>query len=265
MNHETLIYIPAKAKIFIIALGMIVFFISITLVFFSLYYKIDIGIVTTALTLAQTCAAGLSVIALVFFTKFSVDVDDIRSKITSFLVDEMPKSLRIVEYENAGFHKLNRNYSPPSLLTRTELEIDHYLGNHYCQYKIYAYNICLRVYVQINVQRMVVSYFLGNDPSEETLFRERLDYVVSGSVAAGFSYEYKMVHDKADNTDTLQLRMFRELSEEFLMKPAERLFVANDFASMTRALMRALEGASEFGRVIPFSDNQSMSAQQQGA
>jgi len=245
MNSDNLIYIPAKAKFLIIILGVLTFLISIAIVFYSLIYQIDIGIVTTALTLAQTCAAGLSVIALVFFTKFSVDVDDLRSRMTHFLTEELPKSLNIVQYEDSGFQKLNRNYSPPNMLSQTEIEIDHHKGHHYCQYKIYAYGICLRAYVQINVHRIVVSYYLGTDPSKEEFYKEKLDYVVSGSVAAGFSYEYKMVHDRADGSDTLQLRMFRQLSEEFLMKPAERLYVANDFSSMTRALIRALPGASQ--------------------
>lgn len=87
---------------------------------------------------------------------------------------------------------------------------------------------------------MVVSYFLDVDSVMNEDIRKRLDYVVKAAESAGYIYEYEQVHDNAEKNVTVQLRLFRSLDEEFLMNSGERLYVANDFASMTRALMRAL-------------------------
>jgi hypothetical protein len=240
MGHEHLVYIPRPAKIFITILALLIFSISIGIVAYSLLYKADIGIVSTALTLAQTCAAGLSIIALIFFTKFSVSLEDLRDRTSRFLVVEIPQALQIVEHDEGDFEPIDKLYKPAATLSKVKMLIRHRKGGHDCQYQLHAYGKVQRIYVQTNVKRMVVSYYLNAESVEDPIIRERLDYVISAAETAGYTAEYKKVHDTADKTVTVQLRLFRSLPDEFLMSPSERLYIANDLASMTRALVRAL-------------------------
>lgn len=127
-------------------------------------------------------------------------------------------------------------------MSKTKVLIKYDGGNHYCQYRILAYGIDQRIYVQVNVKRMVVSYFLDAKAVDDAEIKKRLDYVVTAAETAGYTYKYEQVHDSADGNVTVQLRMFRSLPDEFLVNAGERLYIANDFASMTRALIRALPG-----------------------
>lgn len=240
MNSEHLVYIPRRAKIAITVLAVVIFAISVSIVVFSLLTKADVGLVTTSLTLAQTCAAGLSVIALIFYTKFSVSVAFLKERTASYLVQEIPDAMRIIAYDEDGFRELTSHYEPKPVSSNTKIFIQYNEGNHYCQYRVLAYGIDQRIYVQVNVKRMVVSYFLDSKAVEDAEIKLRLDYVVKAAEAAGYTYKYEQVHDSADRSVTTQLRLFRSLQDEFLMNSGERLYVANDLASMTRALIRAL-------------------------
>lgn len=240
MNSEHLVYIPRRSKIIITILAILIFFISISVVLFSLVNKVDSGLVTTALTLAQTCAAGLSVIALIFYTKFSVSVPFLRERTSSYLVREIPHALQIVDYAEDDFQELTASYVPKPVSSKTKILIKYDEGNHYCQYRILAYGVDQRLYVQVNVKRMVVSYFLSTVTVDDEELRRRLEYVVQAAETAGYTFKYEQVHDSADKSVTVQLRLFRSLPDEFLMNAGERLYVANDLASMTRALIRAL-------------------------
>lgn len=240
MGNEHLVYIPKGAKIFIASMAVLIFFVSIGLVAYMLTNGAGDGIISTALVLAQTCAAGLSIVALIFFTKFSANIDDLRDKTTTFFVSEIPYALGMVEYDEGDFIELNQAYKPLETETKIRLFIRHRKGSHDCQYRLRAYGRDQRIYIQTNVKRMVVSYFLDSTSVEDKEIRERLDFVVTAAETAGYSHVYKKIHDTADKTVTIQLRLFRSLPDEFLMTPGERLFIANDFASMTKALMRAL-------------------------
>lgn len=240
MSNEHILYIPRRAKIAITVLAIFFFLLSIAVVLFLLNEKVDAGVVTTGLTLAQTCAAGLGVIAVVFYTRFNVNVSFLKKRTEDFLIREIPDALRIVEYQEGHFGELTPSYRPNPLVTKTRLLVNYDQGNHYCQYRVLAYGVDQKIYVQVNVKRLVVSYFLDADPAEGADTRHRLEYVVRAAEAAGYTYKYEDVHDSAHRNVSVQLRLFKDLSDDFLVNASERLFLANDFASMTRALIRAL-------------------------
>ncbi|CUX35252.1 MULTISPECIES: hypothetical protein [Agrobacterium] len=242
MTNEHILYIPRRAKIVITALAIFFFLLSIAVVLVLLNEKADAGVVTTGLTLAQTCAAGLGVIAIVFYTRFNVNVSFLKKRTEDFLIREIPDALRIVDYKDSLFTELTRAYRPNPLVTKTRIMANYDHGNHYCQYRVLAYGVEQKIYVQVNVKRFVVSYFLDADLAGEADIRQRLNYVVAAAEAAGYSYKYEDVHDTAHGSVSAQLRLFKTLPDDFLVNASERLFLANDFASMTRALIRALPG-----------------------
>jgi hypothetical protein len=240
MNSEHIVYIPRRAKVIITVLAFFIFLLSISVVLFSLLTGVDASLVTTALTLAQTCAAGLSVIALIFYTKFSAGVAFLKERTATYLMKEIPEALRIVDCDEDDFRELDASYSAKPVSSRTRILIKYDDGNHYCQYRVLAYGLDQRLYVQVNVKRMVVSYFLAIGSMDDEEIRKRLEYVVKAAETAGYTYKYEHVHDSADRSVTVQLRLFRSLPDEFLVNAGERLYIANDLASMTRALIRAL-------------------------
>jgi hypothetical protein len=244
VSQEHLLYIPQRIKILITAVALVFFILSLAVVGFLIFTGVDAGIVTTGLTLAQTCAAGLSVIALVFYTRVSVNVAYLKQNTDRYLVEELPQSMKIIDCEENSFVPLSEEYRSPPLKSKTQVLIKHEQGNHYCQYRVLAYGIALQIYVQVNVKRMVVSYFLRDDLMNLSDVKEKLEYVVKAAETAGYSYRYDTVYDNADISSFVQLRLFRDLPDDFLVNASERLFVANDFASMTRALIRALPTAS---------------------
>ncbi|TZG36189.1 hypothetical protein [Agrobacterium sp. B1(2019)] len=239
MTNEHILYIPRRAKIVITVLAIFFFLLSIAVVLVLLNEKADAGVVTTGLTLAQTCAAGLGVIAIVFYTRFNVNVSFLKKRTEDFLIREIPDALRIVDYKDNLFTELTRSYRPNPLVTKTRIMASYDHGNHYCQYRVLAYGVEQKIYVQVNVKRFVVSYFLDAGPAS---IQHRLTYVVGAAEAAGYSYKYEDVHDTAHGSVSAQLRLFKTLPDDFLVNASERLFLANDFASMTRALIRALRG-----------------------
>ena len=246
MNSEHLLYIPLRAKVIITTVAVLFFLASITIVLFLLVTRVDAGLVTTGLTLAQTCAAGLGVIALVFYTKFSVNVDFLKNKTETFILKELPEAMRIIEYQEDNFHNLDSNFFPKPIVATAKIAIKYDKGNHYCQYRVSAYGIDQRIYLQINVKRLVVSYFIDAGVD----IQNRLEYVVRAAETAGYTYKYESVHDSASGCVSAQLRMFRTLPDDFLVNAGERLYVANDFASMTRAMIRALP-AKSIGSISP--------------
>ncbi len=242
MTNEHILYIPRRAKIVITVLAIFFFLLSIAVVLFLLNEKVDAGVVTTGLTLAQTCAAGLGVIAIVFYTRFNVNVSFLKNRTEDFLIREIPEALRIVDYKEANFGEITQSYRPNPLETKTRIMVSYDKGNHYCQYRVLAYGVDQKIYVQANVKRFVVSYFLDADLGGEADMRQRLSYVVGAAEAAGYRYSYEDVHDTAHGSVSAQLRLFRDLPDDFLVNASERLFIANDLASMTRAFIRALPG-----------------------
>ncbi len=238
MNSDHLVYVPQRAKVIIVTLGIIAFLISLALVFFAIAKGVDGGIVSPALALAQTCAAGLSVIALIFYTRFSVNVAFLRERTSLFFTKELPEAMSIIEYKDEGFSDFNVNYQASSILTNVRIRIKYNKGVHFCQYVFECYGSEQRVHVQVNVKRMAVYYFLDASPEELESVRSRLAHVVNGAVAAGYAFSFEVVDDMAAKNQTVQLQLFRTLSDEFLMNSSERLYIANDFASMTRALIR---------------------------
>lgn len=238
MNSDHLVYVPQRAKIIIVSLGIVAFVLSVTLVFFAIARGVDGGIVSPALALAQTCAAGLSVIALIFYTRFSVNVAFLRERTSVFFTKELPEAMVIVDYQDEGFSDFNVNYQAQSVLTKVKIRIKYSRGLHFCQYIFSCYGSEQRVHVQVNVKRMAVYYFLEVAAEELESVKARLAHVVNGAAAAGYTFSFEVVEDAAAKSRTVQLQLFRTLSDEFLMNSSERLYIANDFASMTRALIR---------------------------
>ncbi|WP_050477463.1 hypothetical protein [Herbaspirillum rhizosphaerae] len=165
-----------------------------------------------------------------------------------FLIKEIPRALQMVSMNQVSFGDEIKYLSNETLVQTRTIYLK---GNTHCFYEIAIQGSDKKyyAYVQLNVYRLVVVYFLEKDldPIWENTFKSTM----TGAKNAGWETDYGGVK-KTDwfpvSMDFLEIRMLRHMKRDFLHDANEQLFISNDIGAMTRSVIidcqRALSNES---------------------
>lgn len=236
---DQIVYISPGARIFIAITVIFIFLCSATLVGYLLLNNPSglENIVTAGISLAQTCATAVGFLVVIFFSRFSANLDDLRQKSDRLFETDLPASFALIDYEMAEPSKL-----PSSDLARngrTEVLTGFVRGTNLAKYRIGAHGTSQDLGVMMNVRRLVVSYQFGPDfKYDSEAVKAVFAYVIAGAEHSGYQMQWTPMAKDHYGEVRVELRAMRNLDEDFLVNPILKLFICNDLAIMTRAVMR---------------------------
>lgn len=236
---EQLIYLSPKAKIALVVVAAFLFLTSITLVTYLLFRHPNgvENIISASLALAQACATACGFIIVLFFSRFSMNLDDIKQRNDNFLAQDLPEAMHNVEYAIAP--PAQKRSTAPGGLRKTKVEVSFTEGTNLALYRVHAYGMEQNMSVMFNVKRIVISYQFPMAPiSDWPAFQQRFAMTVAGAEHAGYRMEWREVVADDIGPHRMELRALGNLSEEFLVNPLDKLFTCNDIAIMTRSIIK---------------------------
>jgi hypothetical protein len=234
------IYISAPAKI---AIGGLVTFLFVSSFGLSLYLLLQHptgmdNIISSAISLAQTCATAAGFLIVLFFSRFSMNLNDLRERSDRFLADDIPRAFEAIDYVPAPMGQRATTRLADS--RRVKVVLSFVRGTNLAVYRVDGHGITQQLSIMLNVRRMVVSYvFPAVFDHEDAQLDAAFGLTVAGAQHAGYLMEWRRVPGDDIGPDRLELRALVNLPEDFLIHPAERLFRCNDIAIMTRSIMKA--------------------------
>lgn len=165
---------------------------------------------------------------------------DLLRRTSRILTGEIPASLHMYGRPDELEGMRNRGAAPGNEPGGVAVVVDHLPGTVHARYTITWPGVSgqLQLRVHLNVKVLSVVYFF---PSQDL---EKLEKIFEGTLAAsrnmGWVEEYKGVQSQRHinrQDEFTELWMRTQLSADFLHEPTEQLFVTNDLAAMTRAIM----------------------------
>jgi hypothetical protein len=167
-----------------------------------------------------------------------MNVNETRIAISSFLSDQLPKSLQSVDY-------LRSSFSEPSLdeaveqLARAKVEVRHAVGASDAFYLISAFQDKLLMQVQLNVRRFVIIFRVpAIAPANAESLRPRFHMWERGAVHVGWEMLWRdSVRDEEPDQVYIEIYCYASPSEDFLENEREQLFWRTDIVQMTRSFM----------------------------
>lgn len=165
---------------------------------------------------------------------------DLLRRTSRILTDQIPASLHIYGKPDELEGVRNRGATPDDKPGRVDVEVDHAPGTVHARYIITWPGLRdrLQLRVHLNVKVLSVVYFF---PSGDL---GRLEKTFEGTLTAsrnmGWKVEYKGIQSQRHvhrEDDFAELWLRQRLSADFLHESTEQLFVTNDLAAMTRAIM----------------------------
>ena len=181
-----------------------------------------------SISLVQMALTGFAVALILFYTERELGTDALRQKTDQFLEDLMPKMLRDVSPSYEGRHEGCK----VTKLGRSDIFGAAYLleaGGH-----------SLRVWVGLNVNRLIVIYWLAVD-DDEGRFIEQIKgiyrYTFGGAEKVGFATFYEPIR-LPDGGRAISIWSSVRQGENLLLQPSDRLFWMQDIAMMTESFWR---------------------------
>jgi hypothetical protein len=228
---DQIVYVSHGARVFIAGIVAFVFLCSICLVAYLLLQNPNgvENIVSAGISLAQTSATAVGFLVVLFFSRFSANVNDLREKSDRFFTDDIPTSFATIDYEMA---KPSTAPSPDLRLNgRTQVLTGFVRGTNLARYEINALGKVQYIGVMMNIRRIVVTYEFDaglrfNDADVQAVF----EHATVGASHSGYSMTWHMMAADHYGGTRVELRATRNLEDDFLLNPAQKP-VANDTAA----------------------------------
>lgn len=237
-DQRSLALIPRWARLTVMAFLALATVLSAAA---ALWLALTHGSDTLAVALLSIFKASAIGCALWFFFLMGQRAQgraDLLRQTSRILSEEIPASLHI--YGRPDEIKLAQNgqHMAKGIPNAVDVAVDHTPGTVHASYAIKWPGLAptLKAKAHLNVRVLSVVYgFPGTDLAT-------LETALAGTLAASanmdWKEEYRGFRRGGDgNADGVELWLRMRLSPDFLHEPTEQLFVTNDFAAMTRAIM----------------------------
>ena len=243
---DQIIYVSHGARIFIAAVVAFVFLCSISLVTYLLLQNPNgvENIVSAGISLAQTSATAVGFLVVLFFSRFSANLSDLREKSDRFFMEDIPASFATIDYEMEEPSSL----PSPDLRARGRAKVltGFVRGTNLARYRVEALGKVQKMGIMMNINRVVVTYEF--EPGLR--FRDEdvlavFEHATGGAAESGYTISWRLMGEDHYGQARVELRAARNLDDEFLLNPVQKLFICNDIAIMTRAVIACTKAADE--------------------
>lgn len=240
--------VPPWMRLSILSGVAILFAAAIAMLAFSMFVEGQQVWATPATALAETAGTGLLVLLVLYFVDRSRGSAALGDLTRRFFVSELPRAFSKMEHDEPPLVPWmdGSQTELPDLASHVTIEMSYARGAYNAQYVLTVAGSKLRIAVQFNIRRLNVTYVMQGHAGEtaEDAFAALRD-TFTGAGKAG--YEIGVASEitgrsrgrgAAQGWDrSFAHSLHRDLDPDFVSDDAQRQFVAQDLAIMTRSLM----------------------------
>lgn len=232
IDSKKIIYLPTWIKVTVITTLALCL---ISAIYVSLSY---IGIpehsdwILLSLSLAQLAATALIISIILIFGEREENIEYLKEKTDLFLKNQLPKTLSKIE-DSKG-EKVSVSTS----------EINNIFG---INYELHTKNTRIKMWVGINVDRVIVSYFIKTSTDVDNIKRI-FRYTFGGAESVGYKINYEEAKTISHDEEIVSIWCTwpaisdsSQLATELLSNPEKKLFIIQDIAMMTQSFIRTAE------------------------
>lgn len=232
IDSKKIIYLPTWIKVSIVTTLALCL---ISAIYVSLSY---IGIpehsdwILLSLSLAQLAATALVASLILIFGEREENIEYLKEKTNLFLKHQLPKVLESIEDSKGD--KVKASPSSPNNIFGIN-------------YELITANTKIKMWVGINVDRVIISYFIKRTLDTETI-KDIFKYTFGGAETVGYKVNYEEAKTIENNEEILSIwctwpaiNDSSQLATELLSNPEKKLFIIQDIAMMTQSFLRTAE------------------------
>lgn len=232
IDSKKIIYLPSWIKITIISalilcLGVAVF---ISISFVGVPDHSDW--ILLSLSLAQVAATALVISLVLIFGEREANLGILTSKTERLLLTHLPQTLARIEDSHG---------KKPTISVSA---INNIFGANYI---LETENIKTKMWVGLNVDRIIIAYFIKSSESADTI-KNIFQYTFGGAESVGYKVNFEEATIKTSGEKILSIwctwpaiQNGSNLSTELISNPEKKLFIIQDIAMMTQSFIRTAE------------------------
>lgn len=232
IDSKKIIYLPSWIKLTIVSaltlcLGVAVF---ISISFVGVPDHSDW--ILLSLSLAQVAATALVISLVLIFGEREANLSILVSKTERLLLTHLPQTLARIE----DSHGKNPTISVSA--------INNIFGANYI---LETENIKTKMWVGLNVDRIIIAYFIKGTDSVDTI-KNIFQYTFGGAESVGYkvNFEEATIKDSGEKILSIwctwpAIHNGSNLSTDLISNPEKKLFIIQDIAMMTQSFIRTAE------------------------
>jgi hypothetical protein len=244
MNVENLLYLPRKTKAaaLLVLIFSLIFSASIT-IYYLFFIDAESTFILAALSVFQITSTGAAIALVAFSAKSSFGREALLNQTSQWLTKDFVAALETIDLP---FDPDSSSWSPTKVIdefTKVDVLVDHIEGTSSAFYEISAFDVRLMMRVTLNSYRFIVLIYV-KDNLEKCLndFGTALEAVTLGAENVGF--ETRLMKNPAPWAPAsilYEAYFFKDVAKDFLYDGIERLFWAQDIATLTRSAIIQLK------------------------
>ncbi|WP_300391416.1 hypothetical protein [Henriciella sp.] len=244
MENRNLVFIPTWVKFSSFAVIAAILICSVVFILHFMGRSGHETWVLVGMSAAQMAGSGLILFLVVAFSQRDATFGGVQQQVDSFLEEVLPRTFLSIDTPDASPrpfkpHRLPRLPSRRTPRSNVSVDILHNRGELGASYLISTPKTALRIFVELNVWKLVVVYYMPAETDEfASKLRERLQFSFPSAGIDGFSIEENYSHEAFDGRHYLNIIMKKSLPEEFVQSNLQKLYVANLIMTHTQSLIR---------------------------
>lgn len=232
IDSKSIVYLPKWLKLIALPffIGLIVFSGYICFAFIGKPDHADWILI--ALSLVQLSVTAFIITLVLIFGERDANLATLTERTHKLLQEQLPQILGKIEDSEGSRTQV------------THSEVNNIFGTNYC---LKTPNIEAKLWVGLNVDRIIICYFLPRTLPTEHM-RQVFRYTFGGAESVGYKVNYEEATIKATSEDILSIwctwpaiQDSSSLATELLSNPEKKLFIIQDIAMMTQSFIRTAQ------------------------
>lgn len=232
IDSKKIIYLPKWIKILTIATLILCLASAIYVCLAYVGVPEHSDWILLSLSLAQLAATALIISLVLIFGEREENIEYLKEKTNLFLQTQLPKVLNKIE-DSTG-----------KTIETTTSKINNIFG---ANYELKTANTQIKMWVGINVDRVIISYFIERTISTERI-KDIFKYTFGGAESVGYKVNFEEAKTISHNEEVLSIWCTwptisdsSQLATDLLSNPEKKLFIIQDIAMMTQSFLRTAE------------------------
>lgn len=232
IDSKSIVYLPRWLKVLALPffLGLIAFSVYVCVAFIGTPDRSDWILI--ALSLTQLSVTAFVITLVLIFGERDANLEALTGKTHKLLQDQLPMVLAKIQDSEGNRAQVSHS------------AVNNIFGTNY---HIQTPSIEAKLWVGLNVDRVIICYFLARTlPTEQ--MRQIFRYTFGGAESVGYKVNFEEATIKATDEEILSIwctwpaiQDGSNLATELLSNPEKKLFIIQDIAMMTQSFIRTAE------------------------